>query len=290
VHEITIDIAFAAATRRVAADPNHDTTPGQPEGSHAAEVAAMFGLGVGDTRPVAIVPPTTLTLAPGIVFITGPSGGGKSTILRLIRAALSRRGDVRLVEAAATGSAAEGAPAGDTTPEGGGDSGGGGAIVDGFGVRAVSEVLSLLSRVGLSDAFVLLRPAGELSDGQRHRLALAHALAAAEQAGSTPNEHDRLTVVLADEFGSTLDRLTARVVARSVRKWARRAGVCFVAATAHDDLLEALRPDVLIEKGLGGAMTVMTRADRDRRGSDERVPAGAGAGARRKGVDHARIA
>ena len=66
-------------------------------------------------------------------------------------------------------------------------------------------------------------------------------------------------MVLADEFGATLDRLTAQVIARNIRKWVTRSRVCFVAATTHDDLLEALAPDTLIVQHPGRAIEVLER-------------------------------
>src|SRR5690606_8394524 len=49
------------------------------------EVAAMFGLGVDEERMLSVVPRTRVPLPPGgVVFITGPSGGGKTTILHCI--------------------------------------------------------------------------------------------------------------------------------------------------------------------------------------------------------------
>lgn len=214
---------------------------------HTAAVAGMFGIdcgsaggGDGEAGRAVVVPPTGLTLAPGrVVFITGASGGGKSTLLRLIRdgiAAQLRAPRPAVIDLQAI-----------QTP---GDR----ALVDGFADGpALAEVLRWLSIAGLNDARVMLRRPGELSDGQRARLSLAHAMAAAERCDAP------WPVVLADEFGATLDRPTARAVAAGVRKWATRSGVCFVAATTHDDLLEPLCPDVLIDKGPGQAISVLER-------------------------------
>lgn len=209
-------------------------------------VAAMFGLGVDESRSIEIIPPTELTLAPGqILFITGPSGGGKTSILRLIAQSARQHPNAPRVIDMNTISPAN-------TP-----------IVDLFPNAPLAHALALLSAAGLSDAFVLLRSPAELSDGQRYRLQLALALHAALE--PQPNHALQspappLTLLLADEFGATLDRVTAAVLARSLRRWTRRhPQICFIAATTHDDLLEPLEPDVLIHKPLGAGVSVLSR-------------------------------
>jgi hypothetical protein len=196
------------------------------------EVAGMFGLGLDGSRRVLVVPRSTLMLRPGrIVLVTGPSGSGKSTILRLVKAEVWRaRGDVKVIDV--------------------GDESGAGdrPVVDACG-EPLEAWLACLSRAGLADAFVLLRRESELSDGQRCRLALARAMMAAEEGGRA--------VILADEFLATLDRVTAKAVARSVRRWVSRTRDTFVAATTHDDLLEALQPDVLVWKDMGSRIDVV---------------------------------
>jgi ABC-type ATPase with predicted acetyltransferase domain len=206
------------------------------------QIAAMFGLGVDESRRVAIVPPLELDLEPGqVVFITGASGGGKSTLLRLIADRLAGCPDGRVIDFASPLPPDEGR-----------------SLVDALGGE-LEQAVRRLSLAGLNDAFVMLRRPVELSDGQRYRWRLAQAIQAAELAPSTGDPSGALTVVLADEFASTLDRLTAAVIARNVRKWTRRSGVCFVAATAHDDLLEPLEPDVLIVQHPGAGMEVHRR-------------------------------
>ncbi|MEM9414558.1 MAG: ABC transporter [Planctomycetota bacterium] len=205
-----------------------------------AQVAGMFGLAPAGDREVVIIPPTEITLGAGqVVFITGASGGGKSTLLRLICETIAK---LPVADRPAVIRFDALAPAADR------------ALVDGFDRAApLADVLRWLSVAGLNDARVMLRRPGELSDGQRARLLLAHAIAQAERCDMP------WAVVLADEFGATLDRPTARAVAAGVRKWATRAGVCVVAATTHDDLLEPLCPDVLIDKGPGAAIGVHVR-------------------------------
>ena len=219
---------------------------------YVIEVASMFGIGLDEQRTIELIPPTRLTLAPGrVVFITGASGGGKSTLLRLIREGIGR-------------SVSHDRPTAidfDTInpPD---DC----AIVDGFSqanppddaaTPPLKEVLRWLSLSGINDAFVMLRRPGELSDGQRYRLKLAHAMALAQVSTAA------WPVILADEFGASLDRVTAQAVSRGVRKWATRSGTCVVAATTHDDLLEALDPDVLIHQQPGSAMTMVARQTKD---------------------------
>ncbi len=78
---------------------------------------------------------------------------------------------------------------------------------------------------GLSDAFLLIRKF-ETSDGQRYRYKIAKLL----------NSSARTWV--ADEFLSTLDRATAKVVAYSIQKLARRNRNTLIVATTHTDLIE----------------------------------------------------
>jgi len=235
------------------------------------EVAGMFGLGVDREKTIELIPPTPLTLWPGqVVFITGASGGGKTTMLRLIREA---------IEGASCKASHGVPPSGQAMGIGLSEIKkseavslpgvidfdavvvpGGCALVDGFDepgaeAMALKDVLHWLNLAGLNDAFVMLRDPSELSAGQRYRLKLAHAMASAQRR-SAP-----WSVVLADEFGAALDRMTAQAVARGVRKWATREGMCVVIATTHDDLLEALYPDVLIEKGPAGEIAVAKRSE-----------------------------
>lgn len=195
------------------------------------ETASMFGLGVDEERELTIVPPTRIALPPGgIVYVTGPSGGGKSTILNLLHAACSDRGQ-RCVDFAHL----------DDPPEA--------PLVDVFDLP-LKRTMSLLALAGLADAFVMLRRPSELSDGQRYRLRLAQTMALVER-------YPDRCIILADEFGGTLDRVTAQVISRNVRRWIDRTEHTFVAATTHDDLLEALAPAVLVYKDLGETIEVV---------------------------------
>lgn len=211
--------------------------------SRVPEVAAMFGLGpsaTGEPRAVVVVPEVELDLRPGeVVFVTGPSGGGKTTLLRLIDEAAAQRG-AEVVRFDAL-------PPLPDEP-----------LVDALAAFPLDRVLHALSLAGLGDAFVMLSRPAELSDGQRYRLRLAQTILALPRDASGRAAGDPV-IVLADEFGATLDRITAQAVARNVRRWVRQTAACFVAATSHDDLLEPLEPDVLVEKPLDGGIQVLRR-------------------------------
>jgi uncharacterized protein len=170
----------------------------------------------------------------GIALITGPSGGGKSTLLRLFEQRAARAGHARPIVRA--GVREDDRSLIDLVP---------GKLTGKDGA------LRRLAAAGLADATLLARTPAELSDGQRFRLALARGMALAQRrpvSGAVP------TLVI-DEFCSSLDRLTARDVARTLRRWVDRPTtsprpVRVVAATAHDDLALALAPDVVVHIGL----------------------------------------
>jgi ABC-type ATPase with predicted acetyltransferase domain len=169
-----------------------------------------------------------------VVLVTGASGAGKSTLLRHLvgRARSEGRGVVDLAEV--------------TVPDC--------PVIDGLGV-GLEEALSVLSLAGLAEAHVYVRRSGELSEGQRWRLKLAVALVrVAKERGDV--------VLVADEFGAVLDRVTAMVVARSVRRAVGKkeyARVGVIVATSHDDLETALDPDRLVECDFGECREVTRR-------------------------------
>ncbi len=158
-----------------------------------------------------------------IALVNGPSGSGKSSLLRAIVDACAKR-ELRTERARPMRSAR--------------------APVELVG-RDLHDALGTLAQSGLADARLIVRPARTLSDGESWRLGLARAMSRVVR-----SKHE--TVVIADEFCSLLDRVTAAGVCRSLRRWIDRVGRGrFVLATAHDDVRCWLSPDVLVELSLG---------------------------------------
>lgn len=173
----------------------------------------------------------------GVALVTGPSGAGKSLLL----AALRDRLGSRAVTARPPGPARAAR-----------------ALVD-LDPAPLPEWLACLARSGLAEAALLTVPYARLSEGQRRRADLALALARlqrrASAAAAAAHPRPGAPTLVADEFASTLDRLTARSLACVLRRWVRPLpgprgddppALRAVVATAHDDLIEALRPDVLV--------------------------------------------
>lgn len=181
-------------------------------------VRAMFGLlDHADADPAPTLLPHARRLhaqlrTGQIALITGPSGAGKSSLAR----ALSQ-----LTPTTVPGNTAPSAP-----------------IID-LLTGPLPRRLSILSSVGLADAHLFLRHANHLSVGERARLDLALTLDAAARTRST-------TLIL-DEFCSTLDRPTARLVARLLRRTITRTPTLRAfCLTAHDDLAPSLSPDLAL--------------------------------------------
>jgi len=193
------------------------------------EVAEAFGLGIDQEKEHVLYRDFELRLAEGdVVYITGDSGSGKSVLLRALEEDLGEEAinidDVDIPT---------------DLP-----------IIDTVGAN-FTEALTLLSKVGLNDAFLFLRKYGQLSDGQRYRYKIARMIDAGKR------------YWLADEFCSTLDRATAKVVAYNIQKLARRALATLVVATTHTDLEEDLNPSILIRKGWGEEIEVEYRPNRE---------------------------
>lgn len=187
--------------------------------------AALFGIDVAGDAVRTLFRDVRVTLGPGrTVLITGASGGGKTTMLRLIEKELRERGVrvCRLEEVAIEADR---------------------AVVDCFG-GTLEEAMGHLARAGLAEAHLLIRRPSELSEGQKFRYRLAKFFASDAE------------VLIADEFTATLDRVTAKIVAYGLGKFVRKSGKCAVLATTHEDIAADVRADLHIVKGLGDVVNV----------------------------------
>jgi ABC-type ATPase with predicted acetyltransferase domain len=110
--------------------------------------------------------------------------------------------------------------------------------------------MSAMSQVGLSEAFVFVKPFRLLSRGQRYRAMLADMILRNDP------------VWLIDEFCADLDPLAAKVVAHNLRKHVIKSGrIAFVAAANHAHFIDALRPNRVIYLTLGGGARFMPLTD-----------------------------
>ncbi len=190
----------------------------------------MFGLTVERLSESAVTYKCRLEINDGeIIYITGPSGAGKSVLLRELEKAVPVLERINLDEI--------GLPAEKTLVD----------CIEGDFLSA----LKLLSTAGLNDVFCVLNQPANLSDGQKYRFRLAAALASGKR------------FIFADEFCTSLDRITAAVIAYNIRRYAKRNKVAFILASSQDDILADLAPDVLVVKELSGRTEVVYKSRLD---------------------------
>lgn len=184
----------------------------------------------------AVISHLSFQISPGeILLVTGPSGAGKSVLLDLI-AGRHRRGMRVTGKIARPADARFGrfGPLPSTV-----------SLVELFGKGNVAAGLDLLSRVGLSDAFLFLRRFNQLSTGQQHRAMLADLV------------RRSTNIALVDEFCSALDPVTANVVALGMRRIAKQVGISLVVAAAHyESFIDSLQPDQVVLLGTYGEHSV----------------------------------
>jgi len=189
-----------------------------------AKVLGAFGMTVQRLRENAITHQAKLELKDGdICYLTGASGSGKSVLLRQMYESIDSNDKIMLndIELESDKTCVD-------------------AIDDDY-----LNTLKVLSRAGLSDVFCVLNQPLHLSQGQKYRYQLAKAICSGKR------------FVFADEFCSNLDRITAAVIAHNIRKFANKHKVIFVLASAHDDLLCDLLPEVIVIKHLAGEAEVV---------------------------------
>ena len=210
-----------------------------PDSAQARAVRDCFGLN-GSMFKVSLVGPVSIEASGGnIILITGPSGSGKSVLLRVLDP--DHKGDVLKVTFRDTcGSPYQAAWMNDIESDR--------PLIEYFSeLWGMESSISALNQAGLSEAFVYLRPYRLLSRGQQYRARLA-----ALSLGSEP-------VWLMDEFCADLDPFTARIVASNLRKHVIRTGrIAIMAAANNAHYIDALRPTQVIYLRHNGKTEVLS--------------------------------
>lgn len=141
-------------------------------------------------------------------LIVGPSGCGKSTLA------------ANLFKDALAAAPTWGAP----------------SVLDDFPqTMKLEEIASICQAVGFNTIPAWLRPYEVLSNGEKFRVMLARLLA----------ELPDLAVL--DEFTSVVDRQVAKIGSHAVQKYVRKRDTQFVAVSCHNDIIEWLNPDWILE-------------------------------------------
>ncbi len=93
-------------------------------------------------------------------------------------------------------------------------------LIDQIG-KSTREAIALLNGVGLAEAHLYLKRPCQISDGQRYHFAVARLC------------DSKKPLWVADDFASTLDPVTAAIVAKGLRKISWKLGSTLVLAAPH---------------------------------------------------------
>jgi ABC-type transport system involved in cytochrome c biogenesis ATPase subunit/GNAT superfamily N-acetyltransferase len=200
------------------------------------EVSEAFGIGVDEEKKFTVFKNFLVDINPGdILYISGDSGGGKSSLLREIYLQMMH---LPMLHEQSWDPIMDSYFVDSIKPDE--------ILVEGVGKDA-AEAIKILSLAGLNEAFLMNRKYSELSDGQKYRYRIAKMI---------DSKHKTW---LFDEFCASLDRNTAKVVAFCIQKLARKMGVTAIAATTHTDLAEDLKPTTWVVKKFGAEADVLRK-------------------------------
>jgi len=191
-------------------------------------VQKAFGVTPGSIKAT-VIRNVDLTIKPKqIVLIAGASGSGKTTLIDLLRdrgqpqANMLLEGSCFVTKQANIGVLQ---PLRSKLP-----------IIQLVGGNDTRRALHVLNIAGLTEAFLYFKTFAELSAGQRYRFMLAKLI----DSGAN--------LWLADEFCSTLDEVTASIVAHNLQRHARRMGATVIVAAPHfETFIRSLNPDKVLK-------------------------------------------
>ena len=190
------------------------------------QVERAFGTSL-DTFEHTIFKSLNFSINPeSIWLVTGMSGTGKSTVLQLLSKKIQlTSGNIEMPQDVKIGTLS---PIRSKKP-----------LIDFLGKGNMNRGIELMNSVGLSEAFLYVKPFQELSTGQKYRAMLASLFSMSNN------------LWLIDEFCESLDPITAKLVAKKLSTVAREyKATVVVCAADYEPFLETLCPDqVLLLQG-----------------------------------------
>ncbi|MBN2064218.1 MAG: ATP-binding cassette domain-containing protein [Sedimentisphaerales bacterium] len=197
-----------------------------PCSNRTRAIASMFGIAQPVIARKSVVADLPLSIVPGgITHIIGPSGSGKTTILQSLKKKLT---DDKVSFADINHQHFD-----HNIP-----------LIDCLDKLSLEAAIKLLSNFGLAETSLMIDSYRHLSTGQQYRFRLASAFSL------------KPAVIIADEFCSCLDEITASIIACNIRHMVNKLQICFVAAGVSSTLNDFLLPDTIINKSPGLAYSI----------------------------------